>query len=749
MNGIISGCLKQAEPTPNILEQESLPQDSAEQGEANQDKFNQDKLNQDALFCSETEDYRSPEEPEANQDVVLRFRTARDDADEVIYRECGSSFAGIMKKTSQDQWFDYYEYKLTTGTEPIYYYFEVKKGKNSWTYTRLGVSGDTIPRFAFRITPGFHTPDWAKGAVMYQIYVDRFCNGDSANDVESGEYIYIGVPVTQVKDWEKPLETMDVGYFYGGDLQGVWDKLDYIQSLGVEVIYLNPIFVSPSNHKYDCQDYEHIDPHYGVIVKDGGEVLKDLPLEDAKALREENKHASKYITRVTDRENLEASDAFFARLVEEIHRRGMKIILDGVFNHCGSFNKWLDREGIYEHAEGYEPGAYVSADSPYYSFFKFYQEDKENWPYNGSYDGWWGHDTLPKLNYEKSEMLQEYILGIAKKWLSPPYNIDGWRLDVAADLGQTGEFNHYFWQQFRKAVKSVNPDALILAEHYGDPSSWLKGNEWDSVMNYDAFMEPISWFLTGMEKHSDEYDGNLYGDGEAFFRSMEYHMSLMQTPSLMTAMNELSNHDHSRFLTRTNQTVGRLATMGAAAASEGIRYGIFRAAVMIQMTWPGAPTLYYGDEAGLCGWTDPDNRRPYPWGKENLEMIEFHRYMGGIHNRIPALKRGALKKLLAGRHLLAYGRMCGKYKAVVVVNSLEQEQEVQVPVWLLEIDDDEPLARVMLTTEDGYNVGAARVEAKNGIVSLTMPPTSSMLMITHVDEFFTSAPLREKEKNHF
>lgn len=145
----------------------------------------------------------------------------------------------------------------------------LKKGGKSWKYNRLGVSEETIPCFAFRITPGFHTPDWAKGAIMYQIYVDRFRNGNPSNDVETGEYIYIGVPVKQVKDWEKPLETMDVGYFYGGDLQGIWDKLNYIQSLGVEVIYLNPIFVSPSNHKYDCQDYEHIDPHYGVIVNDG------------------------------------------------------------------------------------------------------------------------------------------------------------------------------------------------------------------------------------------------------------------------------------------------------------------------------------------------------------------------------------------------------------------------------------------------------------------------------------------------
>lgn len=156
---------------------------------------------------------------------------------------------------------------------------------------------------------------------------------------------------------------MDVGYFYGGDLKGVWDKLDYIKSLGVEVIYLNPIFVSPSNHKYDCQDYEHIDPHFGRIVKDGGRLVD----EDAT----DNQEAKKYVIRSAGRENLEASDAFFAEFVQEIHRRGMKIILDGVFNHCGSFNKWLDAEEVYKQSGDYEPGAYESKDSPYHSFSIF------------------------------------------------------------------------------------------------------------------------------------------------------------------------------------------------------------------------------------------------------------------------------------------------------------------------------------------------------------------------------------------
>ena len=319
---------------------------------------------------------------------------------------------------------------------------------------------------------------------------------------------------------------MDVGCFYGGDLQGVWDKLDYLQDLGIEVLYFNPLFVSPSNHKYDTQDYDYIDPHFGRIVKDGGQCVEETSST--------NDQADKYRLRSADKENLEASNRFFADFVEEVHKRGMKVIIDGVFNHCGSFNKWMDREKIYENSDDYEPGAYQSKDSPYHTFFKFLDENA--WPYNGSYEGWWGHDTLPKLNYKDSPKLYEYILDIARKWVSPPYKVDGWRLDVAADLGHTGEFNHQFWRDFRKAVKEVNPNAIILAEHYGDASGWLEGDQWDTVMNYDAFMEPVTWFLTGMEKHSDEYNESLYGDGETFFRSMFYHMSRMQTQSVEIAM---------------------------------------------------------------------------------------------------------------------------------------------------------------------------------------------------------------------
>lgn len=679
-----------------------------------------DRLNRNALFADETIDYRRPEEPDAGERVTLRFRTGRNDADRVSYIEDDKNIEAEMTKVSSDSLFDYYEHQMIADSEPQRYYFQVVKGQEICYFNRLGATADIQSCYAFRITPGFHTPEWAKGAVMYQIFVDRFCRGDETNDVQSCEYVYIGRPVHRVEDWKKNPSTMDVGCFYGGDLRGVWKKLDYLQYLGVEVIYFNPLFVSPSNHKYDCQDYDHIDPHYGVIVEDGGALVA----ENATS----NDQATRYQMRSASPVNLDASDQFFAQFMEEVHKRGMKVIIDGVFNHCGSFNKWLDREMIYANQGGYEPGAYIDKDSPFRTFFKFYNEDA--WPYNGNYDGWWGHDTLPKLNYEESPKLYEYIMKIARKWVSPPFCVDGWRLDVAADLGHSGDFNHQFWRDFRKNVLSANPQAIILAEHYGDPSSWLQGDQWDTVMNYDAFMEPLTWFLTGMEKHSDEYNGNLYGDGVSFFRSMYYHMSRMQGQSVMVAMNQLSNHDHSRFLTRTNQIVGRIGTAGPEMAVFGINYGVFREAVMLQMTWPGSPTLYYGDEAGVCGWTDPDNRRTYPWGEEDFELIEFHRYMIDFHKRLPALRRGSLKQLAADRQLIAYGRMKGANKCVVVINNRASERLVEIPVWELGIRDEMVMRRVMLTYVEGYNVGVVEYHSEQGILRLELPANSSILLTT-------------------
>ena len=669
-------------------------------------------LNKEAFFSDGSSYYRSPSCPRSGETVRIRFRTQKNNVDAVylVYEDMKIKLKLSLCKNG----FDYYEGSLVMPDHLLRYHFEVSFGWKTCYYTCMGPETELNERNSFEIYPDFDTPEWIQGAVMYQIFVDRFCNGDPTNDVVDGEYCYIGDHSRHVKDWNKIPAVVGVREFYGGDLQGIMEKLDYLQDLGVEVIYLNPVFVSPSNHKYDIQDYDYIDPHFGRIIND----LNDGELEEGDR---DNTHARRYIRRVTDFENLEASNDLFISLVKEIHRRGMRIILDGVFNHCGSFNKWMDRERIYEGRKGYKPGAYVSADSPYRNYFEF--SDENRWPYNPTYDGWWTHDTLPKLNYEASQQLCDEIIRIGRKWVSPPYNVDGWRLDVAADLGHSNEFNHEFWQRFRREVKHANPEAVILAEHYGNPESWLKGDEWDTVMNYDAFMEPITWFLTGMEKHSDEYREDLLGNSQVFIQAMMTHMRALHMSSLYCAMNELSNHDHSRFLTRTNHRVGRLSYAGAEAASEGINPAVMREAVVIQMMWPGSPTLYYGDEAGVCGFTDPDNRRTYPWGKEDDRMLSFHREMIRIRKQYPFLRNASLKFLWNDYQGIAFGRFSFDERIIVLINNQEAEREVEIEAWKTGMSrlKSSVLTRQMISWRDGFDTAPEEVTADVGILRTTIP----------------------------
>ncbi|MBO4265884.1 MAG: alpha-glycosidase [Lachnospiraceae bacterium] len=672
-------------------------------------------LNRRALFSDYSEDYIIPLEPNAYGVVTIKLRSVRNNIDYAKLVCNGENI--LMEITESTDEFDFYSAKYRLSNEMIRYHFEVGSAGVKCFYDTRGVVKNPEDYFDFRIRPGFKTPDWAKGAVIYQIYTDRFYNGDPTNDVLTDEYKYIGENVTKVDDWNKYPAYMGVREFYGGDLAGVMAKLDYLQDLGIDAIYFNPLFVSPSNHKYDIQDYDYIDPHFGKIVDDRGDLLTGK--------KTENKDAGRYINRVTGRANLEASNKFFASFVQEAHKRGIKVIIDGVFNHCGSFNKWMDRERIYEEQEGYEKGAYVDKNSPYHDFFRFF-EDK--WPYNGTYDGWWGHDTLPKLNYEGSRELRDYVLRIARKWVSPPYNVDGWRLDVAADLGHSPEYNHQFWKDFRRVVKEANPNAIIIAEHYGDPSGWLMGDEWDTIMNYDAFMEPVTWFLTGMQKHSDDFRQDMLGNADAFEGMMRDGVTKFMAPTLFTTMNELSNHDHSRFLTRTNHTVGRVADKGYEAANQGVNKAVMREAVVIQMTWAGSPTIYYGDEAGVCGFTDPDNRRTYPWGNEDKELIRFHKEMIRIHKENRELITGAGIMMHKDYNVIAFGRFIKNNEIIVIVNNNDCEKEMDMRVWQTGVPRESKLTRLMLTDADGFSTEPEEYEVVNGRLTITMPGTSAIVL---------------------
>ncbi len=690
-----------------------------------------------AIHTDESATYRFPSEPDPGDSVMIRIRVAKDSARRVVLLLESLQFGALMNKIRSDDYFDYYEVGIVCESTEVMYRFliegdgglKIAFDKNGPRVTEDGSMPEFNPNYAFRFQPGFHVPAWARGSVQYQIFTDRFRNGDPSNDVTDNEYYYTIGHSKHVADWDALPTDTDIRCFHGGDLQGILDKLDYLQDLGVETLYLNPIFVSPSNHKYDTQDYDHVDPHFGVITDDMDYAMQSW--------EKHNGYAPRYIRRVTSMENLEKSDELFARLCGELHARGMRIILDGVFNHCGSFNKWMDCEGIYLGKAGFQPGAFQSVHSPYRSYFHFNDSSNGRSP---AYEGWWGYATLPKLNYEASPALCEEIYRIAEKWVSPPYCVDGWRLDVAADLGHSKEFNHQFWHTFRERVKAANPDAVIIAEHYGDPSSWLKGDQWDSIMNYDAFMEPVTWFLTGMEKHSDAVRDDLYQNGTAFFDIMRDKMARLPYPSLMSAMNELSNHDHSRFMTRTNRMIGRMTTMGSEAAGLNTNPGVFREAVTVQMTWPGAPTIYYADEAGQVGWTDPDNRRTYPWGHEDQSLIQFHRDLIRLRRELRELVDGCLKPLLADYGRIAYTRFTDSRRAVIALNNTSGWTSFRLFVRDAGSPEGEIYYRRILTGQEGHSVDPEPCPpVQDGYLSFDLPPFSSVI-------FSNEAPAGGKPK---
>ncbi len=670
-------------------------------------------MNIEGIFSDETIEYVSMQSLKNRQNIRIQIRIFKDDKPDIILVDHRDGSEVVMSKLRSSEYFDFY-YADLEDRDYLKYYFKIIDGKNTLFFTRFGITDYLKEDALFEYNKNFTLPEWAKGALMYQIFIDRFNRGDETNDVVDDEYIYIGLPVKHKENWNEYPSNFDVGYFYGGDLAGVLQKLDYLRDFGVEVIYFNPLFVSPSNHKYDTQDYDYIDPHIGVIVEDADGVLGEYDTD--------NKNAVKYVKRVTSKKNLEASNELFIKLVEEAHKRNIKVIIDGVFNHCGSFNKWMDKEGIYKRADDKYPiGAYWSKESEFRSYFNFIGNE---------YDGWWGHDTLPKLYYENSKKLVDEVLNIAKKWVSPPFNVDGWRLDVAADLGYSHEFNHIFWSMFREAVKSANNDAVILAEHYGDPSFWLDGRCWDGVMNYDGFMEPVSWFLTGLEKHSDREDMNLKGNADAFFLMLKNALGKMPYDSILVSMIQLSNHDHSRFLTRTNGIVGRINSHKSEDAESGVKLEVMRQAIMMQITLPGAPTVYYGDEVGVCGFTDPDSRRTYPWGNENLELLEYHRYMNKWHRIRKELKTGSLIRLISTGGVVCYARVLKDNISVVIINAGEYTAKTDIPLYLTGMRDNAVISRVIYTNKVGYNVGRVTYINDNGYLNFEIEPHSGYLLVS-------------------
>ena len=570
--------------------------------------------------------------------VTLRLRSFKDDLSEVVLRVWsttpGTQTLYPMSKVATSQeapyGYDYWQATIPAQLEPtiLYYRFILRDGTDEDYYEDddlfdggWGMVYDDSPDNSFQIdvyNPAFQTPDWVKDAVIYQVFPDRFYNGNPRNDPSPTDVDVYGNQVLK-QNWDDLPEgycrfyvgeTCEEGPlgrdFFGGDLAGIRAKLDYLQSLGVTALYFNPIFRAPSNHLYDTTDYYAIDPYFG-------------------------------------------STGDYESLVRLAQNRGIKVILDGVFNHTSSDSLYFDKNSRYRTL-----GAYESQDSPYYAWYTFF-----NWP--ESYNSWYGFDTLPVLT--EIPEVRDFIYGnersVATWWLR--LGAAGWRLDVA------NEKSHDWWQEFRLRVKATNPEAVILGELWDDASPWLLGNEFDSTMNY-RFRRALIGFVNGdtldhqgfiRGLNPDQFDSVLQGIKEDY-----------PAPAYQSAMNLVGSHDTMRILwvLTPGERNREDKEFNTANLMEGKQKLMLLS--LIQMTMPGAPTIYYGDEVGLTGDTDPDDRRPFPWENMDLDLLAHYQKLTGLRSQYSFLRTGSFDRLYTHNEdgTYAYGRKDFSGAAVVAVN---------------------------------------------------------------------------------
>ena len=527
-----------------------------------------------------------------------------------------------------------------------------------YTFLLEGLDGRRMEFETYQLTvyDGSETvPDWFGQGLTYQIFPDRFHRTrvpDPAGLV-GGRWVH--------QDWEeepvyRPDEHGEIRNrdFFGGDLKGITEKLPYLQSLGVETLYFNPIFEAAENHRYGTADYERIDPMLG---------------------REED----------------------FRTLCAEAHKRGMRVLLDGVFNHTGFVSKYFNGDGFYP-----GPGAAQSQDSPYYPWFHFTE-----WPHK--YDAWWGIYSLPAVN-ESDESYVDYIIrgenSIVRRWLRA--GADGWRLDVADELPDA------FVHAVHQAVRETRPDGVVIGEVWEDGSTKIAygvrrkhilGGHCDGLMNYPLRSALIDYLLGG--------------DARQFRDRMERLRANYPRFAFYSAMNALGTHDTVRILT--------LLGMGSACTgekrqwraehrmtAEQYRRGkeLLKAGALLLFAFPGSPTVYYGDEAGMEGFEDPFNRRTFPWGEEDRELTAWFTALGKARNTRPALRRGDIRYVAAEGHVLAFRRTWEGETVLAAANVGEEPETLPLT---------RP-ARDILTGKIFPAPGARHMEA-------VLPPRSALLLV--------------------
>ena len=519
----------------------------------------------------------------------------------------------ILKKTDieTDDYIDCHGKVTVRGSGLYWYYFEIETPEDHF---KVG-KGDQENRAVITSDPRswqqtvykrlYDTPDWIYGGVFYHIFVDRFSRGEDL-PVKEGSYLrsdWGGLPSYRPNEQGLVLNND----FFGGNLRGIIKKLPYLSSLGVTCLYLSPVFSAYSNHKYDTADYMKIDPMFG-------------------------------------------SEEDFRELCAKAKELGIRVICDGVFNHTGSDSVYFDKNGKYGN------GAWNNPDSPYRSWYYFYGD--------GSYESWWGFDTLPKLNPNDPE-LEEFLLGengVIRKWLR--LGASGWRLDVVDELPRE------FVQKLVRAAKTEKPDALMIGEVWEDASNktayderknYFDGSRLDSVMNYPFKNSIIHYVRTG--------------DAPSIRESVESIVLNYPKEVLDCLMNLLGSHDNTRVLTaladidnaqhfsKDEKAYYRLSPQQMNVALKRLKI-----AVVIQMTLPGVPCIYYGDEVQMEGFEDPFNRRCFPWGEENEDLLDWYKKIISIRKANDVYKNGTYSTVKASEGIYAFERASGTESLITVSN---------------------------------------------------------------------------------
>lgn len=480
------------------------------------------------------------------------------------------------------------------------------------------------------------TPDWVKNAVFYQIFPDRF-NRSPRIKHERG---------IKFKAWGSPPE--EQGY-QGGDLYGIVDKLDYIKEMGINALYLNPIFSAASNHRYNAYDFMEVDPLLG------GEA----------ALRE---------------------------LLDEAHKRDIRVVLDGVFNHCGrgfwAFDHILENGG----------------NSPYIDWFTIHGFPLHAYASDGTkpnYSSWWNNASLPKFNTDNFGV-RDYIFKVARHWLE--FGMDGWRLDVPEEIQDDS-----FWREFRQIVKSVNPDAYIVGEIWHEAAHWLQGDMFDAVMNYQLTGPVLNFFgAASLNKTWEHTDVKLKPiNAETFRKDIETMFGHYDWEINYAQMNMIDSHDMPRALWLVNND----------KASHKL-------VVLCQMTIPGAPCVYYGDEVGMSAGTDPFCREALPWDKPESwdnTLREFYHAVIALRNSYKVLRTGDFGFIHAKDKVVSYRRKLGNVEAVISFNAGKTAQAVTLSA--------QELGHSAYSVIWPLGNGSSSMVRNNAGVTIEIPPQSAVILI--------------------